>query len=118
MLCSDQKSFLAKMFSANDQFKPMVQEDGKIFLDRNGEVFQHVIDYLRDGKKELPEFRNMRERKQFFKELEFWHIETRHFVDAPAERFQHMKTYKKNAPFEEQEDEYTNASSQNYLNQL
>lgn len=85
----DKDSFLGKMFSTGDQYKPLVQEDGRIFIDRDGEAFCHVIDYLRNYKKRLPEFRGMRERKMFFRELDYWRIETVHKVDAPAERYQH-----------------------------
>ena len=70
----EEGSFLAKMFMSGDQYKPMKREDGKIFIDRDGEIFQQVVNYLRNGKAELPEFYSMKERKAFFQELEFWHI--------------------------------------------
>ena len=90
-ITKDKKSFLAKMFVNGDSYKPLVQEDGRIFIDRDGESFLHVIDYLRNGKKNLPEFRGMRERKLLFRELDYWQIPTIHYVDAPAERYQHIK---------------------------
>ena len=70
----------------DDMFKPLIKEDGSLFLDRDGESFCHLVEYLRNAKKTEPEFRSLRERKLFFKELEFWKIEPRHFVDKPAER--------------------------------
>ena len=45
----------------------------------------HVIDYLRNGKTMLPEFHGNRDRRNFFKELNYWAIETTH--DAPEERY-------------------------------
>ena len=63
-------------------------------MDRDGEAFSHLVEYLRNGKKSEPEFRTMRERKMFFKELQFWKIETKHFVDAAAERYAYMKSMK------------------------
>lgn len=88
-LNNEKDSFLGKMFMSGDQYKPLVQEDGRIFIDRDGESFMHIINYLRDGKKTLPEFRGMRERKLFFRELDYWQIKAHptHFVDAPAERY-------------------------------
>ena len=71
-LNQEKNSFLGKMFMSGENFKPLIQEDGRIFIDRDGESFMHVINYLRDGKKTLPEFRGMRERKMFFKELSYW----------------------------------------------
>ena len=84
------------MFMSGDNYKPLVQEDGRIFIDRDGESFMHIINYLRDGKKTLPEFRGMRERKLFFRELDYWQIQTTHYVDAPAERYHHFKQFKQN----------------------
>ena len=81
----DKKSFLSKMFSSGDNFKPLVQDDGRIFIDRDGEAFMHVIDDLRNGKTMLPEFHGNRDRRNFFKELNYWAIETTH--DAPEERY-------------------------------
>lgn len=91
-LNAEKESFLGKMFMSGDQYKPLIQEDGRIFIDRDGESFMHIINYLRDNKKTLPEFRGMRERKMFFRELDYWQIKTTHFVDAPAERYQHIKS--------------------------
>ena len=84
-LNNDKKSFLSKMFSSGDNFKPLVEDDGRIFIDRDGEAFMHVIDYLRNGKTMLPEFHGNRDRRNFFKELNYWAIETTH--DAPEERY-------------------------------
>lgn len=86
ILTSDKESFLTTFFTKDDMFKPLVKEDGSLFLDRDGESFCHLVEYLRNAKKTEPEFRSLRERKLFFKELEFWKIEPRHFVDKPAER--------------------------------
>lgn len=98
-LNAEKDSFLGKMFMSGDQYKPLVQEDGRIFMDRDGEAFLAVVNYLRDVKKTLPEFRGMRERRMFFKELDYWQIKANpaHHVDAPAERYQHLKHYRREA---------------------
>jgi hypothetical protein len=98
-LNAEKDSFLGKMFMSGDQYKPLVQEDGRIFMDRDGEAFLAVVNYLRDTKKTLPEFRGMRERRMFFKELDYWQIKPNpaHHVDAPAERYQHLKHYRREA---------------------
>lgn len=79
----------------------MKQENGKIFIDRDGETFQQVVNYLRNNKADLPKFVSMKERKSFFQELEFWHIETKHVFDAPQERYQRRYTNKGNGGFDD-----------------
>ena len=40
LLTREKDSFLGKMFASGDQYKPMIQEEsGKIFIDRDGEIF-------------------------------------------------------------------------------
>ena len=34
----------------------IIQDDGVIYLDRNGKVFEAMINYLRDDRKTLPKF--------------------------------------------------------------
>jgi hypothetical protein len=40
-------SMLARMFSGRHEIKR--RPDGRIFIDRDGEVFRHILNYLRDG---------------------------------------------------------------------
>lgn len=46
VLRSDKGSNLDKMFSGKHEHKII---DGKVFLDRDGETFKMVINYLRNG---------------------------------------------------------------------
>ena len=48
--------------------------DNRIFLDRNGDVFALVINYLRTGK--YPAFLTKKERQLFLAELDYWQIPT------------------------------------------
>ena len=45
ILCSDKGSNLEKMFSGKHEHKVI---DGKVFLDRDGETFKTLINYLRN----------------------------------------------------------------------
>ena len=46
--------------------------DGKVFLDREPIVFGKVLEYLRNNRLKLPEFKNKEDKMAFLKELEFW----------------------------------------------
>lgn len=62
-------SALSLMFSG--RFKlPTIR--GRIFIDRNGLAFSHVVNYLRTGK--FPLFNDRVEEASFFNELDFWKI--------------------------------------------
>eukprot|EP01120_Amphizonella_sp_Union-15-10_P005615 TRINITY_DN1683_c0_g1_i1.p2 TRINITY_DN1683_c0_g1~~TRINITY_DN1683_c0_g1_i1.p2 ORF type:complete len:102 (-),score=17.55 TRINITY_DN1683_c0_g1_i1:437-742(-) len=61
---------LYSMFSGRWQLEP--DEDGRIFIDRNGEYFQDILDYLRDG--HLVEPRNERHRKALVREAEYYRL--------------------------------------------
>jgi hypothetical protein len=45
VLCSDKGSSLEKMFNGKHEHKKV---DGKVFLDRDGETFRHLLNYLRN----------------------------------------------------------------------
>eukprot|EP01127_Copromyxa_protea_P000503 TRINITY_DN10421_c0_g1_i1.p1 TRINITY_DN10421_c0_g1~~TRINITY_DN10421_c0_g1_i1.p1 ORF type:complete len:335 (+),score=63.58 TRINITY_DN10421_c0_g1_i1:134-1138(+) len=47
VLCSRPDSVLAAMFSGRHPF--MKDKKGRYFIDRNGEVFSYILDYLRSG---------------------------------------------------------------------
>lgn len=42
-------SMLARMFSEDNISLCQKDEDGRYFIDRNGKIFEYVLDYLRDG---------------------------------------------------------------------
>ena len=43
----DDESMLAAMFSGRHNIK--IEEDGTIFIDRDGTHFRYILNYLRDG---------------------------------------------------------------------
>lgn len=66
VLNSDKGSDLEKLFSGD--FKHKIIE-GKVFLDRDGDTFNKVLNFLRNGGKQLPVFSNKYDEGQFHKEL-------------------------------------------------
>ena len=71
ILTSDKGSNLCKMFSGKHEHKIV---DGKVFLDRDGDTFKMVINYLRNDQELIPEFDTKNQEVMFFKELQFWEI--------------------------------------------
>ena len=62
-------SALSLLFSGNYD---LPKYENRIFIDRDGEPFSHMISYLRTGK--YPIFKEKFEESNFFQELEFWKI--------------------------------------------
>ena len=66
--------------SQNDQFQSgdsrgtTKTKDTAIYLDRDPVIFEIIINYLRNDKKEFPKFIHRRERELFRQELEYWEI--------------------------------------------
>ena len=81
VLISDKGSDLEKLFSGNFKHKII---DGKVFLDRDGEVFKQVINYLRNGRKQIPVFSDKYDENMFHKELKFWKIGAQNRRDENA----------------------------------
>ena len=52
----DPNSMVAAMFSGKFELKPC--EDGAFFIDRDGTHFRFILNYLRNGKLTLPNFRH------------------------------------------------------------
>ena len=68
-LCMAQDSTLAAMFSGRHRLSI---HNGRVFIDRDGEVFCQVINYLRNGK--TPLFDNKIKENAFYEELDYWQI--------------------------------------------
>mgnify|MGYP000029086770 FL=1 len=73
LLTSVRGSLLAKMFSGKHEVP--TDDRGNIFLDRDGETFLTLINYLRNHRKELPKFDYIQQEELFLKELEFWELD-------------------------------------------
>jgi hypothetical protein len=70
-------STLEKMFNGMHELKKINEE---VFLDRDGNTFGHLINYLRNKRDVFPEFTDPNEEIHFFKELEWWKIATKQAV--------------------------------------
>jgi hypothetical protein len=44
------------MFSGRHNLPTTEENEKRIFIDRDGEIFQEVINYLRNSKETMPEF--------------------------------------------------------------
>ena len=55
------------MFSG--KYKLVTNEEGNIFLDRNGSTFICLVNYLRNNREEIPSFETLNEQNLFQKEL-------------------------------------------------
>ena len=72
ILTSVPQSKLAAQFSGAAQMN--LDRDGRIFIDRNPDIFKHVIDYLTTDKEYLFNTSDQNIKKQLELELEFWKI--------------------------------------------
>jgi hypothetical protein len=70
-LCTYKDSTLGAMFSGRHQLSI---HNGRVFLDRDGETFCLVLQYLRNGK--VPLFDNKIKENAFYEELDYWQIPT------------------------------------------
>ena len=48
--------------------------DGEVFIDRDGETFKQLLNYLRNGQDLIPEFDSKNQELMFMKELQYWRI--------------------------------------------
>ena len=78
VLCSVDGSTLAKLFSDMHELKKVNEE---VFLDRDGETFETLVNYLRNDRKVFPEFNDKNSENMFYKEMHYWGID------------QHMKNW-------------------------
>lgn len=52
--------------------------DEEIFLDRDGQAFETLVNYLRNDRKVFPEFSDKNSENQFYKEMHYWGIDAEH----------------------------------------
>ena len=57
------------MFSGRHELQ---KHNGRLFIDRDGLSFLHMVNYFRSGK--FPIFKDKNEEINFFEELEYWQI--------------------------------------------
>lgn len=105
VLTSDKGSNLEKLFKGDHKQKMI---DNEVFIDRDGETFKLVLNYLRNGQDLIPEFDSKNQELSFMKELQFWRI---------GEQFREiddMKNKQKLAPLDESTmyDDYVSPYSQ------
>ena len=65
-------SLLAKMFSGRHEIP--INEKGNVFIDRDGETFLTLVNYLRN-RKSIPKFDSVQHEELFLKELQFWEMQ-------------------------------------------
>ena len=75
VLRSVKGSILEKMFNGCHELKKI---DDEVFLDRDGKTFLNVVNYLRNDREVFPEFSDKNDELHFFKELDFWKIDTKY----------------------------------------
>ena len=56
----------------------------KIFIDRDGKTFEHLVNYLRNNGLVYPKFQSESEEKMFLAELQFWNINSAHLDNLPV----------------------------------
>ena len=67
-------SALSKMFSGTHELKKT--KDGAIVLDRDFELFNTMINYLRNNRTEYPVLQSGLQSQMFEQELDFWDVKT------------------------------------------
>lgn len=72
VLTSVPDTLLHRMFSGRHSIPK--NEKGNVFIDRDGEAFLAIVNYLRDGRRNIPEFDSIKQKQLFIKELEFWEM--------------------------------------------
>ena len=73
VLTSVPDSVLAKMFSGLHECKII---DDEVFLDRDGDTFETLVNYLRNDRRVFPEFADKNSENHFYKELLYWGIDS------------------------------------------
>ena len=89
-LCMRKGSMLEAMFSGRHSIKP--EEDGSIFIDRDGEHFKLILNYLRDGK--LPSGLSNDTREALAAEAEYYQLEDLVERQTPSPTAQNILEYK------------------------
>jgi predicted ATPase len=79
-LCSVSNSTLAAMFSGRHRVN---MHNGRVFIDRDGEAFCMMINFLRSCK--IPMFDSKTKETAFYEELDYWTIPINFYVGENEE---------------------------------
>ena len=72
VLCKVNGSLLQRMFlNVHDMRK---NQDGFIFLDRDGKTFLNIVNWLRNDRRNFPAFETKLEQDLFLQELNYWKL--------------------------------------------
>ena len=84
-LCREPDSLFPQIFSEDlpERYSSVIVKfpDGTIFIDRDGEIFIYILDYLRTGKLILPD--NFKETARFREEVLFYQLSGLHKLLTP-----------------------------------
>ncbi len=84
-LTRDSNSMLTRMF--NETLPPSCQDkDGHYIIDRDGDTFKYILNYLRDGSCVFPV--NYNTRAELLREADYYQVDSKVFLLSP----QHFKT--------------------------
>lgn len=82
VLCSVPGSTLEKMFSGLHTLQKI---DDQVFIDRDGQTFERMLNYLRNDRKLWPEFKTEGEVQVFQQELKYWGIRDETVVELKTQ---------------------------------
>jgi len=75
-------SFFCELFNHKEHLAELTMKDGRIFLDRNGGLFRHILNCLRDPKRFILRLKNKAELDELRVEAQFYGIESLLFVNS------------------------------------
>eukprot|EP00638_Chattonella_subsalsa_P016585 CAMPEP_0117829672 /NCGR_PEP_ID=MMETSP0949-20121206/8005_1 /TAXON_ID=44440 /ORGANISM="Chattonella subsalsa, Strain CCMP2191" /LENGTH=178 /DNA_ID=CAMNT_0005670467 /DNA_START=55 /DNA_END=591 /DNA_ORIENTATION=+ len=86
------ESMLARMFSIESPYSNPTDEEGYVFIDRDGNRFNHVLNFLRSGN--VPNFDDKWRYEEILEEADFFAIqELKEFVTKRIEDLQSKKQW-------------------------
>ena len=90
------------MFSGRHELKK--DDTGKIFLDRDGKTFEHIISYLRNNLR-IAQFDSSFQKEQFELELRYWKLPVNVTVykDVRTKEFQDLQVMMNTCPITKSE---------------
>ncbi|KAI8813738.1 hypothetical protein BJ742DRAFT_787353 [Cladochytrium replicatum] len=93
-LLSDSRSLIAHWFSSESQRKSMIMRGGYYFIDRDGPLFRHILNYLRSGRlvdKTFSTTRHLPHLRALLAEARYYHLSS--LVGHLEDRIQFLETF-------------------------